>query len=489
MNTLYYGDNLKILRKYITDESVDLIYLDPPFNSKRAYAVFFKDKQGGESKAQIQAFEDTWSWNEDVDEEFGVMMIHPDYPTELKDMLKAFKGFMGKNELMAYLTMMAARLVEMRRVLKNTGSIYLHCDPTASHYLKIMMDQIFGVNNFRNEIIWHYKTGGLSKNWFGKKHDILLFYVKDSSKSFFNPLKEKAYIPTLKGRTFAIEKLQAKTDNEGCKTCGQKGGFYHMAAMPDVWNIKTLFRNDKERLGYPTQKPLELLERIIQASSNEGDIIMDPFCGCGTAIAAAEKLGRQWIGIDITHLAVALMKKRLSDNFHLIPYENYDVFGEPESVAAASELAEHSKSQFEFWAVSLVVGQPFKSKGGGDSGIDGLLYFKDYEGDYHRIIIEVKGGGYTPTMVKGLKATMDRENEPMGILIALKPPTKGMLSYAASLGTWQMPGSLRKYPVLQFLTIEDYFKGIRPDLPDTSMTLKKANREIRESEKPTKLDL
>jgi len=181
------------------------------------------------------------------------------------------------------------------------------------------------------------------------------------------------------------------------------------------------------------------------------------------------------------------MKKRLSDNFHLIPYENYDVFGEPESVSAASELAEHSKSQFEFWAVSLVVGQPFKSKGGGDSGIDGLLYFKDYEGDYHRIIIEVKGGGYTPTMVKGLKATMDRENEPMGILIALKPPTKGMLSYAASLGKWQMPGSERKYPVLQFFTIEDYFKGIRPDLPDTSETLKKAKRITKESEKAPKL--
>ncbi len=532
-NTLYYGDNLKILRKYIPDESVDLIYLDPPFNSKRAYAVFFKDKQGGESKAQIQAFEDTWSWNEDVDEEFGVMMIHPDYPTELKDMLKAFKDFMGKNNLMAYLTMMAVRLVELRRVLKDTGSIYLHCDPTASHYLKIVMDQIFGTNYFRNEILWKRSTPRANTTRkFPVACDTILFYSKsqnniwnnvygeyrleyiekyysyiDETERYFQPtslLGHQGINPVyewkglLKPWRYPKHRLE-ELEREGKIYFPPKGKIPRLKRYLDkqkgktiqsLWDdIPPVNSQAQERLGYPTQKPLALLERIIQTSSNEGDVIMDPFCGCGTAIAAAEKLGRQWIGIDITHLAVALMKKRLSDNFHLIPYESYDVIGEPESVAAARELAEHSKSQFEFWAVSLVVGQPFKSKGGGDSGIDGLLYFKDYEGDYHRIIIEVKGGGYTPTMVKGLKSTMDRENEPMGILIALKPPTKGMLSYAASLGTWQMPGSLRKYPVLQFLTIEDYFKGIRPDLPDTSITLKKATREIRESEKPQKLDL
>ncbi|RKZ28781.1 site-specific DNA-methyltransferase, partial [bacterium] len=238
------------------------------------------------------------------------------------------------------------------------------------------------------------------------------------------------------------------------------------------------------KLGYPTQKPLALLERIIKASSNEGDVVLDPFCGCGTAVAAAEKLGRKWIGIDITHLAISLIKKRLLDHF---PDVKFEVVGEPESVEAAKALAEQSKFQFEAWAVSLLGGQPYKSKGGGDRGVDGLLYFMDFDGKFHRIIIQVKGGHYTLESVQRLKATMDAEGAPLGVFIALKPPSKGMLSYAASLGKWQMPGSERKYPVMQILTIEDYFNGIRPELPDTSATLKKAKREVRESEKAPKL--
>jgi len=515
-NTLYYGDNLKILRKYIPDESVDLIYLDPPFNSKRAYNVIFKNKTGEDASAQIQAFEDTWSWTYDVGEEFRAIMLLPDYPKELKDMMKAFKGFMDENNLMAYLTMMAVRLVEMHRVLKNTGSIYLHCDPTASHYLKILMDQIFGVKNFQNEIIWQRSTTVGSSKAIAKRHptlhDIILVYAKSDNFIFnktYIPPSEK-YKKRFKNKdeygyfywnTLATysEETYKKLEKEG-KLRWTKGAKYPQYktylhelkgnVISDIWtDVNMLNPMAKERLGYPTQKPVALLKRIIQASSNEGDVVLDPFCGCGTAVVAAEKLGRKWIGIDITHLAVTLMKKRLRDNFHLIPYEDYDVIGEPKSVAAAIELAEHSKSQFEFWAVSLVGGQPYKSKGGGDTDIDGFLNFMDYEGDYHRIIIEVKGGGYQPKDVRSLHDVMQRESAPMGILIALKKPTKGMLSYAASLGTWQMPGSFRKYPVLQIFTIEEHFDKRKPDLPDTSMTLKKAKREIRESEKPQKLDL
>lgn len=249
------------------------------------------------------------------------------------------------------------------------------------------------------------------------------------------------------------------------------------STVTDIWtDIEHLHGTQKESLGYPTQKPIALLERIIQASSNEGDTILDPFCGCGTAVVAAEKLGREWIGIDITHLAIALIKKRITDHF---PDAKFAVVGEPRSVEDAKTLFEASAFQFESWAVSLLGGQPYKSKGGGDSGIDGLLYFKDYEGKFHRIIIEVKGGGYHPKEVRALKAVIDREEAPMGILIALNSPTKGMISEAAALGKWKMPGSKRDYPILQLITISDIFNGKRPDLPDTSETLKKSKREKR----------
>ncbi|MGB5105078.1 MAG: site-specific DNA-methyltransferase, partial [Candidatus Zixiibacteriota bacterium] len=259
--------------------------------------------------------------------------------------------------------------------------------------------------------------------------------------------------------------------------------------VSDVWtDIPPLSGHAKETLGYPTQKPQALLERIIQASSNEGDIVLDPFCGCGTAVVAAEKLGRKWIGIDITHLAVSLIKKRVRDHF---PDVKFEVIGEPKSVDAAEELFKQSAFQFEAWAVSLVGGQPYKSTGGGDSGMDGFLYFQDYKHEYHRIIIEVKGGDYQPKDVRALAHVLKREESPMGILIALRKPTKGMLTAAAELGTWEMPGSRKSFPVLQIITIEDFFEGKKPELPDTSGTLKKAKREIRSREKDSnhKLDL
>jgi len=486
MNTLYYGDNLKILRKYIPEESVDLIYLDPPFNSKRAYNVIFKDKTGEDSHAQMEAFDDTWHWSKDTQKAFEEIIFRPEFPPELKQMMQAFRTFMKssfgqENDMLAYLTMMAIRLVELHRVLKDTGSIYLHCDPTASHYLKILMDQIFGVKNFRNEIVWCYTGPGHSKKDFQRKHDIVLRYSK-TDKSTFNqqyvPYKSGIHV-SKKGKVLAYKDTYVDSKAEEFEKRGKP--------VEDWWSdIYTVDRVRKEMLGYQTQKPLDLLERIIQASSNEGDIVMDPFCGCGTAVAAAEKLGRKWIGIDITHLAISLIKKRMRDHF---PDVKFDVIGEPESLEAAKELADLNKFQFEAWAVSLLGGQPYKSKGGGDRGVDGLLYFMDFEENFHRIIIQVKGGGYTLESVQRLKSTMDDENAPLGVFLALKQPSKGMLSYAASLGKWQMPGSLKEYPVMQIFTIENYYIGNRPDLPDTSETLKRAKREIRESEKPQKLGL
>ena len=482
MNTLYYGDNLKILRKYIPDESVDLIYLDPPFNSKRAYNVIFKDKTGEDSPAQMEAFDDTWHWSPETDDAFKEIIFRPEFPPELKQMMQAFRTFMKssfgrENDMLAYLTMMAIRLVELHRVLKDTGSIYLHCDPTASHYLKILMDQIFGVKNFRNEIVWCYRGGGSPKNDFGRKHDIILRYSK-TRKILFN--SDPIRVP------YQAEGAYKRTDDamwgvhKGTKKIYKP---HPLGKVPEDWwsNINPLNSNDPERLGYPTQKPQALLEKIIKASSNENDVVMDPFCGCGTAVAAAEKLGRKWLGIDITHLAISLIKKRMKDHF---PDVKFEVIGEPESLEAAKELAELNKFQFEAWAVSLLGGQPYKSKGGGDRGVDGLLYFMDFEENFHRIIIQVKGGGYTLESVQRLKATMDDENAPLGVFLVLNPPSKGMISYSASLGKWQMPGSLKEYPVMQIFTIEDYYNKIRPDLPDTSETLKRAKREIREREKP-----
>lgn len=532
-NTLYYGDNLEILRKYVADESVDLIYLDPPFNSKRAYNVIFQDKTGRDSAAQIQAFEDTWTWMEETQKSFEEIM-GGDYPAQLKNMMKSFKEFMGITNLMAYLTMMAIRLVELHRVLKKTGSIYLHCDPTASHYLKILMDQIFGIRNFRNEMIWkRSQPKAHISNRFPSSHDIILSYSKHQKPKFLPQYGghdpnyvEKFYRHTdpTTGRRYTLDNLLNPNKNRpkltyefppGSGTVrvwrwtkermmeAWKAGLIVIPAkgkiprykryldemkgtpVTDIWDdIEHLHGSHRETLGYPTQKPTILLERIIQASSNAGDLVLDPFCGCGTAIVAAEKLGRKWIGIDITHLAIALIKKRMSDHF---PDAKFEIIGEPRSVYDAERLFEQSPFQFEAWAVSLLSGQPYKSKGGADRGVDGLIFFEDAKGSFHKIIISVKGGSYHPKDIRELKTVIDREKAPMGILIALHPPTKGMLSEAAGMGKWTMPGVDLEFPVLQIITIQEIFDGKKPVLPQWHETLKKARREIREKEKTLKL--
>ncbi len=525
MNTLYYGDNLKILQKYVQDQSVDLIYLDPPFNSKRAYNVIFKDKAGKDASAQIHAFEDTWQWTRETQENFDQIMTG-DYPVALKEVVKAFKGFLGINNLMAYLTMMAIRLMEMHRVLKDTGSLYLHCDPTASHYLKILLDQIFGVENFRNEITWKRFNFHADAKRYGRLTDRLIFYTKSKIftwnrqfKSYAHSYIESHFKKDDNGRMFRLDNLNPpggrgpvyefcgltrpwRFTQKNMEKLNKARKIYTSSkvpqliryldempgqAVPDFWDdISAINPQSKELLGFPTQKPMALLERIIQASSNEGDVVMDPFCGCGTAVVAAEKLGRKWIGIDITHLAVSLIKKRLHDHF---PDVEFETVGEPESVDAAQELFKQSPFQFEAWAVSLLGGQPFKSKGGGDTGIDGLLYFKDYEGKFHRIIIEVKGGGYQPKDIRSLGKVLDREDAPMGVVIALQPPTQGMVKEAAAMRSWTMPVSGRVYPKMQIFTIQDYYDGKRPDLPETGETLKKAKRELKEADKTKKMKM
>jgi len=506
-NELYYGDNLDILRRCIADESVDLIYLDPPFNSKRVYNVIFHDKTGREPASQIEAFNDTWSWGETAQDAYDDLMRSPAAPASLKETMRAFKSFLDETDLMAYLAMMAIRLVEMHRVLKPTGALYLHCDPTASHYLKIVLDHVFGKRSFRNEIIWHYRRWTASSKRFQRMHDVLLFYSHSDDHS----INQIEVLPT-EGQlrkhkrgwdrnTVPIDGVrkpqliiydQDKVDaavNDGRLKLNEFARIVEpkteMTIAPDVWIIDYLNSQAKERLGYPTQKPLALLERIIKASSNSGDMVLDPFCGCGTAVVAAEKLGRRWIGIDITYLAVGKIKERLAGEF---PQAKYREFGIPRSIADARILFQQSPIEFQKWAVSLVGGQSRASRGGGDRGVDGVLFFRDFDHKYHKIIIEVKGGGYQPKDVRALKAVMDRDGAPLGLMIVLEEPTKGMLTESAALGKWKLPGGAADYPVLQILSIEDYFSGRLPRLPDTSVTHRSAGLQLAEREITTSIN-
>lgn len=371
---LFYGENLSVLRNYIDTESIDLVYLDPPFNSQATYNILFKEPTGEPSEAQIKVFGDTWHWTEET--EAAYYEIVNTAKSEIVDMLKAFKQFIKRNDMMAYLVMMTIRLIELHRVLKKTGSIYLHCDPTASHYLKIVMDTIFGVKNFRNEIIWSYKRYTAVSDRFQRLHDVILCYGK-GKKPTFNDIREEYgsksgkadshYKQDEDGRWFRWQKRKGQEPYKVYLSKGRRLG--------DVWGIPIINASSKERLGYPTQKPEALLERIIEASSDEGSIVLDPFCGCGTAIAIAEKLRRNWIGIDITHLAINLIKWRLKNQYGLEEDKNYEVIGEPKDLTGARALANQDRYQFQWWALSLIKARPYQGKKkGADTGIDGIIY-------------------------------------------------------------------------------------------------------------------
>jgi site-specific DNA-methyltransferase (adenine-specific) len=409
---------------------------------------------------------------------------------ELAELLDLMVRQFGHNDLSAYLVMMAIRLVELHRVLKPTGSLYLHCDPTASHYLKMILDMIFGVENFRNEIVWYYgQRTSFHRGHFSKKHDIAFFYAKTKAVTI-----NRVSLPWAK-EDFIAHRHDVKRDEDGREfiwTDGGKAGVRYKRYVDDVlatgkpldtvWNIPILNSAAKERLGYPTQKPLALLERIIKASSNPGDIVLDPFCGCGTAVHAAQKLGRQWIGIDITHLAIALIEKRLKDAF---PGIQFTVEGTPKDLEGAKDLANRDKYQFQWWVCSLVNAQPYKGKTkGADSGIDGQIFFTDLEKGkptIKKIIVSVKGGGNVgAAMVRDLVGTLQRTKAEIGLFVTLTPPTKPMEKEAAAAGFYRA-GNGREYPRIQILTIEELLaRRKRPEYWDMDMgelTFKKAQRE------------
>ncbi|MES0337123.1 MAG: DNA methyltransferase [Candidatus Magnetobacterium sp. LHC-1] len=451
-NKLYYGDNLYVLDTYIKDDTVDLIYLDPPFNSKADYNVIFEEPTGEASDAQVTAFEDTWHWGQET--EVAFQRIVDSATVDVVETMVAFRRFIKRNDMMAYLVMMCVRLIELRRVLKDTGSIYLHCDPTASHYLKVIMDAIFGIKNFRNEIVWHYRRWTNVQGQFQKMHDVILFYSKTDNRYF---------VPT------EVDMIDiSKFD----KILRREKPF---VAAPDVFIIPVINSQARQRLGYPTQKPESLLERIIMASSKEEGVVLDPFCGCGTTVAVAQKLNRQWTGIDITHLATNLIKLRLKDMFELEPKRDYDIIGEPEDLTGATELALQNRYQFQWWATSLINARPYgDKKKGKDTGIDGILYFSDEKDRVKKAIVSVKSGKVSVKDIRDLGHVIDREKSDIGILITLITPTRDMISEAAAKGLYRSEAFFRDYPRLQILTIEDLLSGKKPDVPILVSPFKKA---------------
>ena len=513
-NKLYFGDNLDILRENVADESVDLIYLDPPFNSNATYNVLFRERSGQDSAAQITAFEDTWTWS--IESEIAFQDVITSGPEKLGDLLQAMRRFLGQNDMMAYLTMMAQRMAELHRVLKPTGSVYLHCDPTASHYLKLMLDAVFGNGNYKNEIVWKRSSAHNDSGTCGRTHDIIFLYTKDRLKLTWNNQYQeydRSYVEshyrrkTEDGRIYRTDNLTAtslsgggyeyewngvtrlwRSPRETMERLHNDGRIHYtrngvaeyirfldeMPGVPlqDLWtDLPPINSQAKERLGFQTQKPEALLERIINASSNEGDVVLDPFCGCGTAIAVAERLKRKWIGIDITHVAISLMKSRLRDTFNS-DLSDYDVIGVPQDVESAGALAVESEHdgryQFEYWALGLVDARPAnKGRRGADSGIDGYInFFDDNSGQAKRIIVQVKSGNVRRDMIATLTGDMARENAEIGLFITLNQPTRPMIQEATSAGIYtpeHYPD--HHYPRVQILTIEELLSGTQAEYP------------------------
>lgn len=514
---LYYGDNLDILRRYVTDGSVDLIYLDPPFNSARNFNVLFAEQDGTRAAAQIKVFEDTWQWDATAAAAYEEVVERGGKPSQ---MLQAFRRFLGDNDMLAYLSMMAPRLIELRRVLKTTGSIYLHCDPTASHYLKLMMDAVFGPDKFRTEIIWKRSSAHSDtkqgRKQHGRIHDVLLFYTNGNDWKWnpvYTPYDEQytedfyKYVEEETGRRYGLDNLSgpggAAKGNPQYQVMGvtrywryskpqmeelvRKGRVVqtrpgavprykrYLDEMPgvplqDMWtDIGPISSQGAERLGYPTQKPEALLERIVASSSNEGDVVLDPFCGCGTTIAAAQKLNRRWIGIDITHLAINLIRTRLRDTYG--DSAKFEVIGEPTTVKDAEELAETDQYQFQWWALGLVGARPVEQKKGADKGIDGQLYFHEEgkKGNQTRqAIFSVKAGHVTSSHVRDLVGVLTREDAELGVLISFEEPTRDMRKEAASAGFYESPWG--KHSRVQLFTVGELLAGKTVDMPSTAGT-------------------
>lgn len=554
---LYYGDNLDILRRHIKDESIDLVYLDPPFNSNADYNVLFAAQDGTRSAAQIKVFEDTWRWDEAAAHDYQQVV---EMGGPVSQAMQAFRTLLDSSNMLAYLAMMAPRLMELRRVLKDSGSLYLHCDPTASHYLKVLLDAVFAPQCFRSEVIWRRSNAHNKLSvQYGPIHDTLLFFSKTAHfyfhpgtrpvmrgyvKAWFTGEDERGpyrtnmltgpgkrtgasglpwhgFDPTSVGRHWAIPaSVRTELPPEASEWNTQqvldflyKAGVIYIpragkgqpkykqyigTGVPyqDIWSYQPYTQGvvygtdegidedvkwldkEKERLSYPTQKPEGLLARVIESSCPPDGVVLDPFCGCGTTIAAAQRLGRRWIGIDITHLAVALMKHRLHDTFGPLPYK---VVGEPTTLDDATVLAKEDPYQFQWWALGLVDARPMEGKRGADKGIDGRLYFHDEgpSGKTKQVIFSVKAGHVGVAHIRDLRGVLARESAQIGVLISMNEPTQAMRTEAANGGFYHSPWTEKDYPTLQIRTIAELLSGKSIDYPAISggnVTFKRAPR-------------
>nr|WP_304504497.1 DNA methyltransferase [Afifella sp. H1R] len=526
---MFFGDNLDVLREHLADESVDLIYLDPPFNSAANYNQLFKEVGGQPSEAQVEIFRDTWTWGEVAEASFDDVMAAGG---DLAVLMRALRSVLHQTPMMAYLTMMTSRLHELRRVLKANGSLFLHCDPSASHYLKIVLDQLFGPDCFRNEIVWRRSTGkSLMSRRLPTNHDIVFFYagrdavwnvdnafipydeanlpVKTARKyshkdadgrrfrldSLINPNLDRPnltyeFLGVTRVWRWTRERMQAAYEAGIVIQTGpgrvpalkryldeQRG-----LAIDDVWmDIPPLNSQAAERLGYPTQKPLALLERIISLTSKPGDLVLDPFCGCGTTVEAAESLGREWIGIDVAHYAISLIEARLQANH---PQAQYSVDGRPTTFDGARELARRDKHQFQMWAAWRLGAQSYReTRKGPDRGIDGRIQFKNGAYGWGQIIISVKGGeNVGVSAVRDLRGVIEREEAEMGVLVTLNEPTRQMVSEAAAAG-FVSRSAHGRLPRLQIVTAEEIVGGAMPSLPPIPQPVHAAVRRPRKGRK------
>ncbi len=576
MNQLFYGDNLENLRASIKTETVDLCYIDPPFNSKRNYNQIYNNI-GGEDRAQAQAFTDTWVWDEQADEGFTEIIANDKegFAENIVDLITGLEVVLKRGSLMAYLVSMALRITEIHRVLKPTGSFYLHCDPTASHYLKLVVDAIFVSQGgeYQNEIVWR-RTGSHNKlTRYGPVHDVIFFYTKSNQYTWNRPkrtymkghvdenfvkdeqgyrtnyygnvltgsgtrngesgLPWKGIDPTAKGRHWAIpgalvEDLLGVGDVEEeaflalsqhqkldllydlghiTLTEGDTWPLYQRyikptdgQPLPDIWafqpytsgtvfntklgideDVRWLSTQDRERLGYPTQKPESLMERIIKASSNEGDVVLDAYCGCGTTVVAAETLKRKWIGVDITYQSISLILRRIEDKFGKEALDNIVQNGIPRDMKSARALAlkkdDRVRKEFEKWAVLTYSKNRARinEKKGGDKGIDGIAFFMTGRTKNEKIVFQVKSGNVGRGDISKFNNDRQREKAEIGVFLTLEPKTKGMDTEAKAAGFYDYTLMQKSYPHIQIVTIAEMVEEHkRLDIPMSVEVLKRA---------------
>lgn len=476
-NRLYYGDNLDVMRKHISNDSVDLCYIDPPFNSNREYHQIY-NRIGGEDRAIAQAFTDTWIWGNQANEGLEEILANEKgiFSQQTVDLIRGLLSVLSKDSLMAYLVSMTLRIAEIHRVLKPTGSFFLHCDPTASHYLKLILDSVFVAKGgtYRNEIIWAYHGPGSPRmRQFMRKHDVIFWYTKSEDWTFNRD--------DIRVMHSSKTKANYKKDLVGSGFVGAEHKIHELGKVPEDWWEIAIAPRGKEYMGYPTQKPRKLLERIIRACSNEGDIVLDAYCGSGTTVAVAESLRRKWIGIDITYQSISLILRRIEGEHGAEALGKISLSGIPRDVESAQALAlkkdDRVRKEFEKWAVLTYSNNRaiINDKKGRDGGIDGIAYFLTGKDSNAKVVFQVKSGGVSRRDIATLNNDRQREEAALGIFITLERPTKPMIEEAAKVGVYEHTLMARTYPIIQIVTVEDIIEnGERLDIPMSQEVVRKA---------------